>query len=160
MQALLRRITRGIGTGAALAIGTVGCARAIQAPDASGESDATPPGVDSGQSLQPFPLDLTCTLQDGGYCCYLPQCYVVAGACPDVDAPTTPAEPTPAHLSHCGRHGPFAPNPAYADTLWPDPDGNCCYVLPYEIAEPGRPLLANGVARLATVVTRLDWLLT
>lgn len=159
MRTLLRRVTLGIGTGTALAA-TVGCATSLQVPDASG-TDAMPQdrdGGDGGQALAPFPLDLNCVAQDGGYCCYLPLCYAVAGRCPDVDAPDSPAEATPAYLDYCERHGPFAPNPEYMSPLSPDTDGNCCYVLPFELAEPGRPFLVEGTLQLAPIATRSDWL--
>lgn len=208
MQTLLRRITLGIGTGAAIAIGSAGCASSLELsgdnPDANELSDAgglermdanvpgprdanvtepmdatqhvdampdthVPPdldgsaamtdaAIDSETGLPPFPLSVECTSDDAGVCCYAIACLVVEGSCPDVTSAGSPVYPPPPYLAHCDVSGPFAPNPAYPYTLWPEPDGNCCYVMPTGLLGEGRPLIVDTGLIVANILVRSDWL--
>jgi hypothetical protein len=118
--------------------------------------DASGPRRDAAiEELPPFPLDGLNTLQDP--CCYTPQCYAIAGSCPELDVWEDPhAEFAP----ECERRGPFTPNPAYPYDLYPDVDANCCYIGP-AVCFPGdgRPFTTDGVDQVAPVITRSDWLL-
>ncbi len=190
MQTLLRRITISIGTGAALAASSIGCATSRQRTNSSEASDSSVTSrndggdtndatIDSGVStasndsggvsdpdssaamgdgaapLPPFPLDGLNTLQDP--CCYDARCYAIAGSCPELDVWQ---DPNPEFQPECERRGPYATNPDYPFTPYPDADGNCCYLVPVVcFFGDGRPFTTDGTHQVAPVIMRNDWLL-
>lgn len=208
MHTLLRRITLGIGTGAALALGGASCSASLQRPDTNDDADANGFATDAADNMQerdarvighvdaslvehvdasrlrdatldtsvsadldasgaskdaatevlaPFPLDLDCVQEDAGWCCYMVTCHVVDGSCPYLDPYRAPI-PVASHLAHCERPGAFARNLDYPYPLWPDADGNCCYLLPTDGIAAGRPFTSDGTAQVAPVILRHDWL--
>ncbi|MCA9639310.1 MAG: hypothetical protein H6718_14550 [Polyangiaceae bacterium] len=176
MQGHLSRLLRAAAWGSSLAV-LAGCGGNTDTGGGSGGSAGNSSGGSSGSggqvdagmdaradsgfdagNLQPYPTELTCfgPEYDGGYygqCCEQVVCGTPsAGTCPDpADVTYTefPGLPPGSGSCECGeRSGPHAPREAG--------EGACCYVVG-GIACEGRPLLVDGTARHAPVVSRRDW---
>jgi hypothetical protein len=114
--------------------------------------------------LEPYPTDsIGCYGQNyggtfGGYdgqCCVSVECLPLeGGVCPPASSAAPPGSGTCSCSSPLEKSamGPYAPTPA--DTA--NGKGACCYLVA-AIGCEGRPLLIEGRALLAPVVTRADW---
>jgi hypothetical protein len=126
-------------------------------------------GVASAWSGEEYSLELIgCGGENGGgfgfhgQCCYTALCYESVECLP-ADSLELPQklQGFPPGSGRCtcsldGREivsGPFSPNPE--DPKVPS-SGNCCYVVG-GIGCDGRPLMIDGMARVAPVVVRSDW---
>jgi hypothetical protein len=134
---------------------------------ASGGEGGSQAGAAGAVSSDEYPLDLLGCKgpeHEGGYygqCCFRALCYESTSCLPsDATELRNALENFPPGSGSCACgvapqptvSGPFAPNPADPEL----PDGNCCYVVG-GISCEGRPLMIQGVPRVAPVVARRDW---
>jgi hypothetical protein len=121
------------------------------------------PGTGGVSGLEPYPTDsIGCYGQNyggsfglAGQCCVSVECLPLErGVCPPASSAEAPGSGTCSCSSPLEKSamGPYAPTPA--DTA--NGKGACCYLVAAITCE-GRPLLIEGRALLAPVVTRADW---